>query len=167
MRKYAIWGTATSPEHQAWVREIGKQFEAADFVQVDDIADADFVLNMFDPEDPKAFRRASRGKNFEFIRQSLLKSFGPLGSATRAENDLLKLTREVSAAGIKSLPVIYLDCGTEDILFPSNRSYADLLVERKIPHEFRQLPGNHNWQYWDQQVREILNLAARNLAPPK
>jgi S-formylglutathione hydrolase FrmB len=105
-------------------------------------------------------------KNFEFIRQSLLKSFGPVGSTTRAENDLLKLTREVSAAGIKSLPVIYLDCGTEDVLFPSNRSYADLLVERKIPHEFRQLPGNHNWQYWDQQVREILNLAARHLAPP-
>ena len=106
-------------------------------------------------------------KNLEFMRQSLLKTFGPVGSATRAENDLLKLTRNVSAAGIKSLPVIYLDCGTEDIFFPSNRSYADLLVERKIPHEFRQLPGNHNWQYWDQQVREILNLAARHLAPPK
>jgi putative tributyrin esterase len=106
-------------------------------------------------------------KNLEFIRQSLLKTFGPVGSATRAENDLLKLTREVSATAIKSLPVLYLDCGTEDVLFPGNRSYADLLVERKIPHEFRQLPGNHNWQYWDQQVREILNLAARNLAPPK
>ena len=61
MRKYAIWGTATSPEHEAWVRDIGKQFEADDFLYVDDIADADFVLNMFDPEDPKAFRRASRG----------------------------------------------------------------------------------------------------------
>jgi ribulose-5-phosphate 4-epimerase/fuculose-1-phosphate aldolase len=61
MRKYAIWGTATSPEHEAWVREIGHQFERDDFDQVDDVAEADFVLNMFDPEDPKAFRRASRG----------------------------------------------------------------------------------------------------------
>ena len=33
---------------------VGKQFEADDFVLVDDIADADFVLNMFDAEDPKA-----------------------------------------------------------------------------------------------------------------
>ena len=40
---------------------IGKQFEKDDFVPVDDIAEADFVLNMFDPDDPKAFRRASRG----------------------------------------------------------------------------------------------------------
>ena len=61
MRRYAIWGTATSPEHEEWVRAIGKQFEADDFVRVDDIAEADFVLNMFDPDDPKAFRRASRG----------------------------------------------------------------------------------------------------------
>ena len=106
-------------------------------------------------------------KGREFVRQSLLKTFGPAGSTTRAANDLHKLTREVSAAAIKSLPMIYLDCGTEDVLFPDNRSYADLLLERKIPHEFRQLPGNHVWQYWDQQIQAILILASRNLAPPK
>ncbi len=61
MRTYAIWGTATSPAHEEWVRTIGKQFEKDDFVPVDDIAEADFVLNMFDAADPKAFRRASRG----------------------------------------------------------------------------------------------------------
>jgi ribulose-5-phosphate 4-epimerase/fuculose-1-phosphate aldolase len=61
VRRYAIWGTATSPGHEEWVRSIGKQFEQADFVQVDDVSEADFVLNMFDPADPKAFRRASRG----------------------------------------------------------------------------------------------------------
>jgi ribulose-5-phosphate 4-epimerase/fuculose-1-phosphate aldolase len=61
VRTYAIWGTATSPAHEEWVRAIGKQFERDEFVPVDDIAQADFVLNMFDPADPKAFRRASRG----------------------------------------------------------------------------------------------------------
>lgn len=106
-------------------------------------------------------------KDLEFIRQSLNKTFGPAGSTTRANNDLLKLTRDISADAIKSLPVIYLDCGTEDILFATNRSYADLLLERKIPHEFRQLPGNHNWQYWDQQIQQILSLASKTLAPPK
>lgn len=106
-------------------------------------------------------------KGLDVIYQSLLKTLGPTGSATRAQNDLFKLTREVPTDGIKSLPTIYLDCGTEDRLFSSNRGYADLLVERKIPHEFRQLPGSHNWQYWDQQVREILELAATRLSPPK
>ena len=106
-------------------------------------------------------------KGLDFIRQSLQRTFGPAGSTTRADNDLPKLTREVSTDAIKALPVIYLDCGTEDILFPANRSYADLLLERKIPHEFRQLPGSHNWQYWDQQIQAILGLASRTLTPPK
>ena len=61
MRTYAIWGTATSPAHAEWVQTIGKQFEKDDFVPVDDIAEANFVLNMFDAANPKAFRRASRG----------------------------------------------------------------------------------------------------------
>ncbi|HET6682755.1 MAG TPA: class II aldolase/adducin family protein [Gaiella sp.] len=61
MRTYAIWGTATSPAHEEWVSSVGKEFERDEFERVDDIADADFVLNMFDPEHPKAFRRQSRG----------------------------------------------------------------------------------------------------------
>ena len=43
------------------MRSIGRAFETDGFTLVDDIADADFVLNMFDPEQPKAFRRQSRG----------------------------------------------------------------------------------------------------------
>ncbi|MGI9108035.1 MAG: hypothetical protein ACR2G4_17535 [Pyrinomonadaceae bacterium] len=37
------------------------------------------------------------------------------------------------------------------------------MLTRKIPHEYRQLPGNRNWPYWDAQVQEILKLAARKL----
>src|SRR5499427_3480948 len=61
MRKYAIWGTATSAAHEEWVRRVGVEFERDGFEFVDDIAEADFVLNMFDAADPKAFRRSSRG----------------------------------------------------------------------------------------------------------
>src|SRR6186997_3583421 len=61
MRTYAVWGTATSPAHEAWVRSIGAEFESDGFRLVDDVADADFVLNMFDAQSPKAFRRQSRG----------------------------------------------------------------------------------------------------------
>ena len=61
MRRYAIWGTPTSSAHEEWVRAVGSEFERDGFARVDDIADADFVLNMFDPEQPKAFRRQARG----------------------------------------------------------------------------------------------------------
>ena len=53
MRTYAIWGTPTSPEHEAWVRSIGRAFETDGFEQVEDVAEADFVLNMFDAEQPE------------------------------------------------------------------------------------------------------------------
>ena len=66
----------------------------------------------------------------------------------------------------RALPFLYLDCGTEDFLLGTNRDFAALLVERKVPHEFRQLPGGHTWPYRDRQVREVLRLAAERVAAP-
>jgi S-formylglutathione hydrolase FrmB len=62
---------------------------------------------------------------------------------------------------IKNLPFVYLDCGTEDFLYKSNREFANLLQEKKIPHEFRELPGVHNWIFWDSQISEFLELSAK------
>jgi S-formylglutathione hydrolase FrmB len=101
------------------------------------------------------------------ILDSILQTFGAAGSPTRATNDVFKLVRDVQPEQVSSLPYFYLDCGTQDFLFSSNRDLASLLVERKIPHEYRQLPGDHNWHYWDGQIREILELTSRRLAPPK
>ena len=100
-------------------------------------------------------------------RDSVMQTFGPVNSPTRGANDIFKLVREVSFERMASLPYFYLDCGTEDFLFKNSRDFAGLLVERKIPHEYRQLPGSHNWQYWDRQIKEILKLSAQHLAPPK
>ncbi len=80
---------------------------------------------------------------------------------------MIRNLREVPSERIASLPYFYFDCGTEDFLFKSSRDFAALLVERKIPHEYRQLPGGHNWEYWDRQISEILRLTVRQLAPPK
>lgn len=101
------------------------------------------------------------------IRDSVMLAFGAANSPTRTANDVPKLVREVPAERIASLPYFYLDCGTEDFLFKNSRDLAGLFAERKIPHEYRQLPGNHNWQYWDRQIKEILKLTAQHLAPPK
>jgi putative tributyrin esterase len=97
------------------------------------------------------------------IRDSLLNTFGPADSPTRAANDVFKLAREVSAKKTAPLPYFYFDCGTEDFLFSNNRELASLFVELKIPHQYRQLPGTHAWTYWDAQVQEILKLAAERL----
>lgn len=102
----------------------------------------------------------------QFVRPSIERVFGPADSPTRVANDLFRLAREVAPERVAALPFIYLDCGTEDYLIGSNRDFSALLLERKIPHEYRQLPGGHTWPYWDRQVREILGLASQTLAPP-
>jgi hypothetical protein len=61
MRRYAVAGTATSPAIEALVESVTREFEKDDFVRVDSVDDADFVLNLTSAEAPKAFRRKSRG----------------------------------------------------------------------------------------------------------
>src|SRR5688572_26270256 len=100
---------------------------------------------------------------FPSLRDSFMGVFGPLGSETRKTNDVFELVRTMTTARAASLPYLYLDCGTEDVLANDNARFAALLHEKKIAHEYRQLPGNHNWQYWDQQVREVLKIAAEKL----
>jgi S-formylglutathione hydrolase FrmB len=41
------------------------------------------------------------------------------------------------------------------------------MFEKKIAHEFRELPGDHSWGYWDQQVREVLKIAAEKMRLPR
>ena len=41
------------------------------------------------------------------------------------------------------------------------------LQTKKVKHEFRQLPGAHNWAYWDKQVQEVLRLSNRFFSPAK
>ena len=100
------------------------------------------------------------------IRNSLLSVYGPAGSETRKANDIYQIARGLSPERIAGLPYFYLDCGTEDLLISFNQQFAALLREKKISHEYRELPGDHNWAYWDQQVREILRIAAQKLHSP-
>jgi len=100
------------------------------------------------------------------IRDSVFNVFGPLESQTRKANDIYDMARRASAARVAALPYFYLDCGTEDLLIGSNQQFAALLREKKIPHEYRELPGDHNWAFWDQQVPEVLRIAAQRMRVP-
>jgi len=95
------------------------------------------------------------------IAESISGVFGAADSETRKQNDIFKLVGEMSAEKKGNLPFIYVDCGTEDFLFQNNREFVNLLVEKKVKHEFRQLPGKHDWAFWDAQIQEFLELSKR------
>ena len=97
--------------------------------------------------------------------ESSEKVFGPTGSDARKANDLFELIEKLSPAQISSLPYFYFDCGTEDSLrnFTYNRQLSALMYEKRIPHEYRELPGDHSGGYWDRQVLEVLRIAAQRM----
>ena len=92
----------------------------------------------------------------DWIRKSVLDAFGPAGSPQRKEYALDQLIN----APVAELPFIYLDCGTEDHLLVHSRNFSKLLQEKKIPHDYREQPGIHEWPLWDQQIQEVLRLLA-------
>ncbi len=106
-------------------------------------------------------------KNAGAIGKSIDQIFGGDSSENRRVNDIFRMVREISPEKIKTLPFIYLDCGTEDFLFQNNREFAALLADKKIPHEFRQLPGKHDWNFWNLQVLEFLEVSEKVIKSAK
>ncbi|MCB1023654.1 MAG: esterase family protein [Acidobacteria bacterium] len=96
---------------------------------------------------------------FRPLLDSINSIFGTAGSEARKQNDIFSLVESASAEDLKKLPFLYLDCGTEDFLITQSQDFAALLLKKKVPHEFRQLPGIHNWKFWDAQIFEFLEVA--------
>jgi len=51
-----------------------------------------------------------------------------------------------------SLAVI-VDCGTEDFFYPVNHALHEKMLKLKIPHEYIERPGKHDWAYWKNAVQ--------------
>ncbi|MBK7680490.1 MAG: esterase family protein [Chitinophagaceae bacterium] len=50
-----------------------------------------------------------------------------------------------------SLAIIF-DCGTEDFFYNYNHALHEKMVRLKIPHEYIERPGKHDWAYWRNAV---------------
>lgn len=107
-----------------------------------------------------SYSAATTGK---MIGGGIDKIFGPLDSESRKANDIFRMIREVTPEKLKAMPYVYQSCGTEDFLIQNNRDFLALLNEKKVPHEYREHPGVHDWVFWDDQVREFLDVAERRL----
>ena len=99
----------------------------------------------------------------QMFRQMILSTFGDENNPVKKANDVFVNFSQLPPEKISALPFFYLDCGTEDELglLPVNRQLADILQKQKIPHEFRELPGKHNWDLWGQQIADVLRISER------
>jgi S-formylglutathione hydrolase FrmB len=119
-----------------------------------------FAASMSGALDPAVRSDDHPGYIWDFLKPSIMSVFGEKGSPTRAANDLHQLARNLTPAQVTALPFMYIDCGTEDGFLDTNRDFASILLAKKVPHEFRELPGLHGWGYWDRQIRGVLHLFA-------
>ena len=89
----------------------------------------------------------------EFAAQ-LNKVYGPENSKTRAENDVYLL---VKSAKPTALPYFFLSCGTADYFLQANRQFVLALPSLKIGYEYHELPGKHDWDFWDHSINVFLH----------
>lgn len=91
----------------------------------------------------------------------LTKIFGPAGSKTRAENDVLALAAALTPAGA---PYIYVDCGIADnSLIGANRELIAAIHKTGAAYEYHEIAGAHSWDYWDRRIREFLPILMAKL----
>ena len=53
----------------------------------------------------------------------------------------------------KDSVAITFDCGTEDFLIQANRQTHEKMLKLKIPHDYTERPGKHDWDYWNNSLR--------------
>lgn len=83
---------------------------------------------------------------------ALHQSFGPMGSDTRHANDLFALAPLLDRT---RAPLFHLTCGLRDPRLAANRRLFAELQQARLPCEWNDVPGGHNWAVWDAQLPRL------------
>lgn len=80
--------------------------------------------------------------------------FGSLSDLEISDNNLMglwssKLRSEVA-------PHFLQICGTKDFLYDDNQTFRKGAENNLKNFIYQESPGNHDWQFWDQQIQQVL-----------
>ncbi|WP_165232354.1 alpha/beta hydrolase [Aquisphaera insulae] len=99
-----------------------------------------------------------RDDRLKGIAVELDRIFGP--NPKGGQDDPFAIVEKIDHGRV---PPMRLDCGKDDFLLGQNRDFHAHLDAMRIPHEYQEFPGDHNWPYWDLHVQEALAFHVRNL----
>jgi putative tributyrin esterase len=88
--------------------------------------------------------------------------FGSWGSQSRSASDPFVLVRSADPA---QAPYLFLTCGDQEGLFPTNRRFASTLQSRHFRYEFHTVPGGHDWNQWNRNVPALMKSVMSYLKP--
>ncbi len=95
-------------------------------------------------------------KNKSLINESLKEAFGEKRTEHWDKNDVATLVDSLKTTNI---PYLYLSCGKDDELeglLDSNRRLLEKLQKKNLLYEYHELPGGHNWVFWDKEIQSFL-----------
>ncbi|GFI44878.1 carbohydrate acetyl esterase/feruloyl esterase [Lachnospiraceae bacterium] len=81
--------------------------------------------------------------------------FGSLEQLKGSENDLMALAGKL-AAEKKELPRLYAWCGKEDFLYQGNLTAWEHVKKLGYDLYCEESAGDHQWQYWDAKIQDVL-----------
>ncbi|MBO4888947.1 MAG: esterase family protein [Firmicutes bacterium] len=88
--------------------------------------------------------------------------FDPVGHGTnalKALDDVLMARQasifSFSMGGLVELPKMYLTIGTDDALLSENRQFHEMLEMASLPHIYKEYPGAHDWDFWNERLPEL------------
>ena len=88
--------------------------------------------------------------------------FGPWGSQGRRGSDPFVLVRSADPA---QTPYLFLTCGDQESLLPTNRRFAAMLLARHFSYEFHTMPGSHDWNQWNRDLPDLMKSLITYLKP--
>ena len=56
----------------------------------------------------------------------------------------------------RPIPELYLSCGEQDGLLAANVRFRELLDQLDVPYTWRTTPGGHDWDFWEQEIRNVI-----------
>jgi putative tributyrin esterase len=90
----------------------------------------------------------------------LLAEANPLGVKVPEDLDCYRVAERIKP---DTLPSLGFDCGADDDLLEHNRRFDAHLDRLKLPHQYTEHPGAHDWAYWDRHVQTALRQHAEVL----
>ena len=120
-----------------------------------------FAGSMSGAFDAPRLTEINKGVDWDNLSPSISEVFGEENNAARIKNDLFEIIQQLPIEQIRSMPDIYIDCGTRDGFLKSNRRLAKRLKDSQITLRYDEVSGGHDWTYWDKQIRVILEIVSK------
>ncbi|WP_022749804.1 alpha/beta hydrolase [Lachnobacterium bovis] len=82
--------------------------------------------------------------------------FDNIEEASKTDKNPWVAVEDMLAAG-RSVPYIYMACGTQDDLMPANIAFRDYLESKGIKVTWDEDDYGHDWDFWDSQIQKVLD----------